>query len=484
MMYLYKSRKSSVKLYNSAEAAVEQRVLGLPGALFVGDTTEKNGRLKVTFEGEDAPQWWVVKEYLLELGPLQESLELAELDESQFINSSFIAARIISGFRDAGGMNAEYLLLLAWSESKWTNSDEDDRVGNSANLMGKFGPFRLTETTWQAYLQDDNYQPVLKGYNSGDRLVPESQSIFAACLANQLQISLTAVLGSEPAAWLLFVGHKIGENAALLFAQLAQQDVVSTEVEGQMAITLVEIDSYRSLFPNGAATTKEQVLAAVKVEFINAAKAITEKLGSLVNETTLDELAEGFSVSRSGDALTNKRIKPYADLLSFIAKGEGGYNSMNNGTRGDKIVDSTHDSRIKISKLLTDMTLLEIIAMQEGTISSGRKLFAVGRYQIIPETLKFAIKHSQFSFNTLFTEKIQDALAVTLIQKKRPALGAYLKGESNDLDKAMHAAAREWASLPNPKTGKSAYGSGNRALHSRTEVSKALISARNKILNM
>ena len=33
-----------------------------------------------------------------------------------------------------------------------------------------------------------------------------------------------------------------------------------------------------------------------------------------------------------------------ATLLSFIAAGEGGYNSMNQGTQGGRIVGSTHNA--------------------------------------------------------------------------------------------------------------------------------------------
>jgi hypothetical protein len=38
--------------------------------------------------------------------------------------------------------------------------------------------------------------------------------------------------------------------------------------------------------------------------------------------------------------------------------------------------------------------------------------------------------------------------------------------------------AREWASLPDPATGESVYGNGNKALHSVAEVKQALNSAR------
>ena len=54
----------------------------------------------------------------------------------------------------------------------------------------------------------------------------------------------------------------------------------------------------------------------------------------------------------------------YDGLLSFISKGEGGYNSMNQGTQGDSIVGSTHNASTKVGKNLTGMTIGEIMERQ------------------------------------------------------------------------------------------------------------------------
>jgi hypothetical protein len=160
-------------------------------------------------------------------------------------------------------------------------------------------------------------------------------------------------------------------------------------------------------------------------------------------------------------------------LLKFISEGEGGYNSMNQGTSGGRIVGSTHDASTILGRDLTSMTLGQVMSLQ----SSG-SLFAAGRYQIIPSTMREAMSYSGLKPSDMFSAENQDKLAVSLIYEKRPYLGAYLKGEHNDLNGAALEAAREWASIPDPYTGRSYYGEGNQSSHSVAEVKAALTGAR------
>lgn len=176
-----------------------------------------------------------------------------------------------------------------------------------------------------------------------------------------------------------------------------------------------------------------------------------------------------------GTALNNSG---FSSLLSFIAEGEGGYNSMNQGTRGNRIVGSTHNASSILGKNLTDMTIQEIMGHQ----SSGA-LFAAGRYQIIPSTMKLALEYSGLSPSDRFSPENQDRLAIALIMQKRPVIGQYLRGvEGVTIDEAMLHLAMEWASVPDPRTGSSFYGHGNRALHNVSEVRTALLNARNEIM--
>ncbi len=166
--------------------------------------------------------------------------------------------------------------------------------------------------------------------------------------------------------------------------------------------------------------------------------------------------------------------KANAKLLSFISSGEGGYNSMNQGTSGNSIVGSTHNASSILGKNLPQMTVGEVMQNQD----SG-KLFAAGRYQIIPDTMKMAVARAGVSPDDMFDQKTQDKLGLALIYNgQRPTLSGYLKGENNNVQGAMLDLAMEWASAPDPSTGRSYYGGANASSHTVEEVRTALTSAR------
>jgi len=174
----------------------------------------------------------------------------------------------------------------------------------------------------------------------------------------------------------------------------------------------------------------------------------------------------------------------YGSLLDFIASGEGGYNSMNQGTQGNRIVGSTGNAKSKIGKNLTDMTIGEIMERQAYLMDKNNPqisdygIFAAGRYQIIPGTMPGAVKAAGLSMDDMFSPQNQDKLGMALIISKRPKVGDYLSGKSDDIETAMDELANEFASMPDPKTGNSKYGAGNRAAHTVEEVRQALIKAR------
>ena len=171
-------------------------------------------------------------------------------------------------------------------------------------------------------------------------------------------------------------------------------------------------------------------------------------------------------------------------ILAFIGKGEGSYAASNRGTINNTIVGSTMNT-IRNGKSLTDMTFAEIFMLQSiDDAANPNRLFAVGRYQIIPETMQEIWPHSGLKLTDKFTPENQDKLGTLLLvgaedgYTKRRNLSAYIRGESDNLEAAMLDFAMEWASAPDPRTGMSYYGSGNRASHSVQEVATALQAAR------
>lgn len=133
---------------------------------------------------------------------------------------------------------------------------------------------------------------------------------------------------------------------------------------------------------------------------------------------------------------------PLGDLISG---GEGAYNSFNRGRAGD-----AHGATIDFSK----MTLADVQAAQHLDRHDPNRLFAVGKYQIIPGTMDNAVQHLHLDPNQKFTPELQERIfADYLIAEKRPAIATYIRGDASAiLHGAQKAAAMEWASVDDPDT--------------------------------
>jgi hypothetical protein len=167
--------------------------------------------------------------------------------------------------------------------------------------------------------------------------------------------------------------------------------------------------------------------------------------------------------------------------FEVIAGGEGGYNSVNQGNAGD----TPGGSQELFGKDLTEMTVGEIMDAQ----ASG-KVFAVGKYQIIDTTMAEWVNHPKggVSRSDKFDETTQEKFKTYVINIKRPEIGRYLRGESDDVVAAAQGIAREFASvgLSRPEAGRgvdqSRYaGTGNNAASiSSREIQQALILDRSQ----
>jgi hypothetical protein len=161
-------------------------------------------------------------------------------------------------------------------------------------------------------------------------------------------------------------------------------------------------------------------------------------------------------------------------LGDLIAKGEGGYGSFNRGVAGD-----SRGATMDFSK----MTVGEIMTAQALPKGDKDRLFAVGKYQVIPSTLKGAASAMGLTGKEQFTPELQERVfAEYLLDKKRPAIAGYIKGEHDNLGAAQRAGAREWASIADPSTGKSFYAgsAGNAASLSAGAFGGSLTNARDK----
>lgn len=158
----------------------------------------------------------------------------------------------------------------------------------------------------------------------------------------------------------------------------------------------------------------------------------------------------------------HEQLKPLADL---IAQGEGDYNSVNRGWAGD----TPQGIKGLTGSSFAGFTVGRVIEMQQTWI------YAVGRYQFIPRTLRFAVNQSNVKLTDHFTPETQDRLMAALILYKRPIIITYLQGNHDNLGATVDALAREWASIEY-RSGRGYYDyvGGNRASVSRASVAKVL----------
>jgi len=156
-----------------------------------------------------------------------------------------------------------------------------------------------------------------------------------------------------------------------------------------------------------------------------------------------------------------------AHLLDFVAGPESGGNY--NAYWG-------HADNTKTD--LTAMTLNEVMHFQHNLVALDHQpSSAAGRYQFMPDTLQGLIKQMGLTGTERFTPEMQDQLAVQLLKNR--GLEQWQRGELSDTQ-FMNNLAYEWASLPNPHTGKSQYdGYGpNHALVTPGQVGKVIGEAK------
>lgn len=171
--------------------------------------------------------------------------------------------------------------------------------------------------------------------------------------------------------------------------------------------------------------------------------------------STATSPSQGMTLSSALEARSlASRSKPLADL---IAKGEGDWDSVNRGRAGD----TPGGIRSIAGKSFSQMTVAEVMELQSTTV------FAVGRYQFIPSTLRQAVTFAGVNTSHRFDSRMQDRLFAAVLQHKRPAVAEYLSG-GGDLQRALDALAQEWASVGYRGGGSYYAGRGGNGAHITT----------------
>lgn len=183
--------------------------------------------------------------------------------------------------------------------------------------------------------------------------------------------------------------------------------------------------------------------------------------GAIVDGYTLtksDKVAQAIA----GGAKPSPDAQPQvAGILNLIGKAES-KNDYNNAV-GGRIPN------------LTTMTLNDVEATQGRMLAEKRESTAVGKYQIIRDTMTGLKKEMGLTGTEVFNEELQDRMAVHLMKQK--GLDKFLAGQMAP-EQFQAQLATVWAGIPKDKTGASHYAGvgSNRATVQPGEVMAALVN--------
>jgi hypothetical protein len=188
------------------------------------------------------------------------------------------------------------------------------------------------------------------------------------------------------------------------------------------------------------------------------------------------------------------KIKAFFDV---VLKGESKtYNDHNWYTSGGLkgyIEGQSKTPYSKLSKPLSQYTIGDVRSFQSRSRDNVGQLWATGRYQIIPDTLKGLISKAGLDESQPYNQENQDKLAMQLLIN-RSSIRKYLKGEVPDTQQNLEAAALSmaqiWSSVGVPyamqgskkriQKNESYYsGGGDKATVKTEDVQKALRELKN-----
>jgi hypothetical protein len=356
------------------------------------------------------------------------------------------------------------------------------------------GPYRFSEAEWNAGRKDEALK--LTDFRLPDMKQWDFQiTMFAALTARDLA-ALTTLLTRPPSAHELYLASLIGPKAAAAAIKdpaITIQAALTGVADGDLPIGGMTRDQIQarhakylldpgpppapakaSVALDRIATDLQAAVDAVKDGIVAAG---TEVLGTTpeVEDLLTDPKAPGAGGGPAGPLPDLPLGSGPAGVVGaggplgqMISKGEGGYGSFNRGIAGD-----ARGKQIDFSSV----ALSDIMALQRLPPGNGKRLFAVGKYQVIPKTMRGAVAALGINTSEMYGPALQEKIFRNyLIAAKRPAVKKFVTGQSNDLHGAQLALALEFASVADPNTGRSHYGGsgGNRASISVAQTAAAL----------
>lgn len=171
-------------------------------------------------------------------------------------------------------------------------------------------------------------------------------------------------------------------------------------------------------------------------------------------------LPDTSSANSAPPRFTHRGVRGLRDLIASAEAGRAGYDAVQYG------------ARIRPAKPPTQMTIKEIYQWIDATPGQPH---AIGRYQMIPPTLRRVVSQLGIKETALFTPQVQDLCADLLMDEA--GLSAFLAGDLSRVG-FMNNLAKVWAGLPN-STGKSHYHgyAGNAATISWAQFERVMAAA-------
>ena len=143
-------------------------------------------------------------------------------------------------------------------------------------------------------------------------------------------------------------------------------------------------------------------------------------------------------------------LGPVLQDIASHESGLAGYDAYNRGACRDCGPLASGQFESIFGNKLSKLTIEQVIGqVQKGNRLNGKSAFAVGKYQMIPYTLRTAVETIQgLDTSEVFGKEQQEGLAAYLVLMKRPTLGKYLLGSKDITPAAAQTSmAREWAGI-------------------------------------
>ena len=380
------------------------------------------------------------------------------------------------------GVNPYYLLAVAQLRSDLTG--DQDRTG--------IGAFRFTQAEWDA--GRINAQFGLGTYREKDVSDWRMQSIMYGIMTLNTGQALAALLGRQPTWIELYLSQMIGAKPAAAsignpeatidkaFAGLQPQDFSAGGLTADQIL-----DRYSPYFrekgPPPRVLKGSEALAQILASLKDSLEFVQETVDDVANEfvgapqdgaavdvpvvpdpkTPIPTRPKGPTgipkqIPSGGPPLVSGAGGTLGELIAAHEGGRAGYGAFNRGVAGDLTGKS-----IDFSKL----TIQNVMDMQRLPKGDPRKLFAVGKYQLIPGTMAQAVQTLNIRPTDFLTPSLQETLFRNfLVSAKRPQVKGYiLSGNNAQLRDAQVALANEFASVGLPDTGLSKFAglAGNKA---------------------